>query len=166
MSPPATLLVDAGYLTILGGLLGWIAALRPGRRAGIGAIATLLIAGIGVPAFFYARWAEWMWAFYADPAKVPGWIVVMLFALYAPVYGCAFFLARGAGRRGWCVVALGIAIQIALVAATWERYRRSGQFAGRPGPGDGEMALATAVVVLVVIAAAAYALREKPQPAE
>lgn len=169
--PPATLLIDAGYLLILGAIFGLGAVVTPsGRIAGrswAGALAALALFGLGLPLLFYAKWPAWMWAYYvADPATVPRWIVAMLFALYVPIFLAAFLAAcelRRVNRLlGWAVLALGVVVQVALVAFTWERYRRTGAFAGAAGPSDGWMT-ATSVALVVGVGALWWLARRRPE---
>lgn len=149
MSVPATLLVDTGYLIILGALFGVVAA-AGSRRALPAALAVLALFGVGLPVGFYLLWPEWMWGYYAEPARVPGWIVTMLFSLYVPVFLAAFFVARELGRGGWWIVAGGVAVQAVLIGLTWERYRRTGSFASEPGPPESALAVSSALLVVGV----------------
>lgn len=144
MFMPATLLVDAGYLVILGGLFGLAA--WPDERGGVArrplvcALAALALFGIGVPVYFYSKWPDWMWGYAVHHHDLPAWIVPLAFALYPPVFLAAFFAAFRGGRaapwRAWAVVGVGVVLQIGLIAATWHRYRHTGPFAGFPGPDD------------------------------
>ncbi len=121
----ATILIDPGY-TLLMGILFGIAALRNRTRAlGAGLVACALF-GVGIPALFYLLCPAWMWMYTVDPAKVPAWFVVYVFALYFIPFlaGFAFVPRRG----GWLLFAVCAVLELALMAALWDRYSVAGTF--------------------------------------
>lgn len=118
----ATIPIDPGYTLIIGLFFGLAAAAGPNRMKAfwIGLVACALF-GVGLPVIFYIANPAWMWMYWVDPAKVPAWFVVYVFAIYFIPFFAGFAWVPS-GKRGWVVTAIVLALQGALMAAVWDRY--------------------------------------------
>jgi len=104
-------------LFLIGAAFGWRRGDRPSDARSIACAATAnALAGIALPAICYWKHPAWMLGYLVDPARVPLWAVVAIFALYwAP-------FALGYLTHSWKAIAVGLAAQLALIALTWPRY--------------------------------------------
>lgn len=104
-------------LFLIGAAFGWRRGEDPsGARSIACAVAANALVGIGLPAVCYALHPAWMWGYLVDPAKVPLWTVVAIFALYWVPF------TVGYRTHSWKALAVGLAAQLALIAITWARY--------------------------------------------
>ncbi|GEM_PF-2378112 len=117
--------IDPAYMMLFGVLFG-LAALRNRRRSMVAGFVATSLFGVGVPAYCYVRFPDWMWGYVVESSKVPVWAVVGIFAAYYAFFALGFVLVPR--RRPW-IAFVGVgALNLALLVAVWGRYGKVGSF--------------------------------------
>ena len=119
--------IDPAYMMLFGALFG-VAALRNRKRALFAGLVAMTIFGVGVPVYCYVKNPAWMWGYWVNPATVPTWAAVAIFAAYYAFFALGFKIVpkRGAWWALGGVVALNLAALAVVIVAG--RYNKVGTY--------------------------------------
>lgn len=125
-----TFIIDWPVLLLLGFVFGGRAAGDPWwqtRAFAAGTVSAAAFAAVALVSYSVAP--DWMWMYFLDPSDVR-WAVPLMAPAYLFVFWVAFAAAVAARRLGpaalWTGAAGAIALEVAVVAITWDRYHLVG----------------------------------------